>query len=354
MTVRIWTRAAMMIVALCASLMMPSATRAEDFPFNAFRPSTLAAFQAKMQSALEAHRGAAETPTGEAPVWRDAETNIQRARIRITYTGEHRPLSAPFAALLAGSNGALGSPEFLRLFQNEYAFREFGETYWFAVEAPLEPAMKEELRPGATVDVYVVLAGSIDDGETAQPAALLEEFEADPTGVSGARAADSQTELYEPATLSEFQRKQQIEIEAEPPPEARAAIEKFFREHPELKNDPNATRYNLDNRVRRARVQAVFTGRNRPAPSDTLDLLAAIASFYLSDPQHIQTIFQTEFEFREGDETFWLPAVRWLDPAIAQELRPGSRAVLFVRRVGSISKPAGVRSVAVVERFAPL
>ena len=81
-------------------------------------------------------------------------------RARVTFTGESRPLPAERKELIELWVGTYGIDErYLKLFENEFLFKEGSDEHWLPVQTPVSKYFDKELRKGDEVEVYVQFVG---------------------------------------------------------------------------------------------------------------------------------------------------------------------------------------------------
>ena len=99
-------------------------------------------------------------------------------RFRVSFTGKHRMVPVTTQKLIREWAGSIGLGEQVANdFVEQFAFVEAGKTYWLAIQKPIQPAMVEELEPGAQVELYALWVGAT----TAEHVFLVNRFE--PIGV---------------------------------------------------------------------------------------------------------------------------------------------------------------------------
>lgn len=93
------------------------------------------------------------------------ELQENAARVRVTYLGKSRPLTderLKFLEMYFG--GVLHHPEWGGLFKNELLFQEGERSFWLPIQEQLMPDFQREVTQNASVDLFVIYAGSFRDG----------------------------------------------------------------------------------------------------------------------------------------------------------------------------------------------
>jgi hypothetical protein len=99
-------------------------------------------------------------------------------RVTAVYEDTSRPLGQKTKDTIATwANRFAGAPEtYTRPYQKEVLFSENGRKYWLAVRTEFSPRLKQELKKGDTVDLFVIKLGSARHGEKWEPVLLVEKF----------------------------------------------------------------------------------------------------------------------------------------------------------------------------------
>lgn len=118
-----------------------------EFNFDSYRPYSLA-------------QAIADHPHQEQADW-VVEAGIFKYRVRVTYTGQQREMTANVKQLLGHWVRALGhDPKILDLFKNEILIREGTSQYWLPIQETLLPFLAKEVKPGGAVELYIIMIGS--------------------------------------------------------------------------------------------------------------------------------------------------------------------------------------------------
>lgn len=105
--------------------------------------------------------------------------DILPSRVRATYTGLTRPLPQikkevirQWARLYAGSTESYTEP-----YETEMLFIENKVEYWLAVRKKSLPQIRQELKQGEAVDLYVIRVGAARAVGVWEPMLLIESFQ---------------------------------------------------------------------------------------------------------------------------------------------------------------------------------
>jgi hypothetical protein len=148
-----------------------SAAWGAEFPYGRFTPGSLTAYA---QDLSESSRVIPETSKGVINV----DASLNALKLRVTYTGESRPIPAEKAKFISDLHVSLRIDEaHLRLYTREFRFVENGRSFWLPVQTPVSNYFAEELKPGELVDLYGICAGGFGNRLALEPVILIEEFE---------------------------------------------------------------------------------------------------------------------------------------------------------------------------------
>jgi hypothetical protein len=105
--------------------------------------------------------------------------DILPSRVRVTYTGLSRPLPQikkevvhQWARLYAGSTESYTEP-----YDTEMLFTEDRAEYWLAVRKKALPQVRQELKQGELVDLYLIRVGAARASGKWEPMLLIESFQ---------------------------------------------------------------------------------------------------------------------------------------------------------------------------------
>jgi hypothetical protein len=105
--------------------------------------------------------------------------DILPSRVRVTFTGTTRPVPhIKKEVLRQWARLYAGAPEFYtKPYETELLFTEEGDEHWLAVKSKLLPRLKQEIREGKDVDLYVIRMGSALISNSWEPMLLVENFQ---------------------------------------------------------------------------------------------------------------------------------------------------------------------------------
>jgi hypothetical protein len=105
--------------------------------------------------------------------------NIMPSVVRVIYTGKSKSIAnerKKFIELWAGTYSQ--TPNYARLFQQEFLFKEGVDEYWLPVQGPVAKYFDVELKKDDTVDVYLIRPGGLRiKGKESEWIFLVEEFQ---------------------------------------------------------------------------------------------------------------------------------------------------------------------------------
>lgn len=105
--------------------------------------------------------------------------DILPSRVRVTLTDSTRPVpEIKKEVLRQWARLYAGAPEFYtKPYETELLFTEEGDEHWLAVKSELLPRLKQEIREGKEVDLYVIRMGSALISNAWEPMLLVENFQ---------------------------------------------------------------------------------------------------------------------------------------------------------------------------------
>jgi hypothetical protein len=115
-----------------------------------------------------------DAPDDAAEVRRDGEKevtlrgDISPSRVRVIYAGSTKPIAKDKKRLIEDwARRFAGSPEhYTKPYETEALFTEEGAERWLVVHKKLLPQLKEELKKGEAVDLFVIRLGGVrSDGK---------------------------------------------------------------------------------------------------------------------------------------------------------------------------------------------
>lgn len=107
------------------------------------------------------------------------DTDSHASRVRLIYAAKTRPLPDGKKKLLKLWATSIRRPEAVDSFATEALFREGKEEYWIAVQNPLMHPLTEEVKPGGSLDAYLVIIGAdVRNSKSHEWLFAMNEFEA--------------------------------------------------------------------------------------------------------------------------------------------------------------------------------
>ncbi|HVG19400.1 MAG TPA: hypothetical protein VNI02_10125 [Blastocatellia bacterium] len=146
-------------------------TVAQDFPWDDFKPRTLAEI-VKIDE-------------------REINASVQEKRlifhadmflsvIKVKYTGKRRAMSDTKKEMLKMWGQSFSIPnaeEYAAMYEEDMLFTENGVEYWLPVQKKVLPHFAKELKEGEYVNIYIVRAGGICSRKVCDWFFLVEEFQ---------------------------------------------------------------------------------------------------------------------------------------------------------------------------------
>ena len=148
--------------ALAVAMILAGGALAQGFPYENFERSTLGEITAEWSE------GTRDSPDGKGVARSEVLIGrVQRIVVRVTYRGQHHPITPATAKLIRDYEMTLRVVQSLAdRYEDEYLFSENGKDYWLPVQASVAAYFAKELKPGDAVDLYAIAAGGTleDDG----------------------------------------------------------------------------------------------------------------------------------------------------------------------------------------------
>lgn len=142
------------------------ARTAEDY-----KPRTLKELAVKSSSSSENRTNKEETMV--------VTPDILPSRVRVTFTGSSRPIpQIKKEVLRQWARLYAGAPEFYtKPYETEILFTEEGDEHWLAVKTELLLRLKQEIKEGNEVDLYLIRMGAALISNAWEPMILVENFQ---------------------------------------------------------------------------------------------------------------------------------------------------------------------------------
>ncbi|HEX6730834.1 MAG TPA: hypothetical protein VF074_12505 [Pyrinomonadaceae bacterium] len=105
--------------------------------------------------------------------------DILPSRVRVTFSGSTRPIpQIKKEVLRQWARLYAGAPEFYtKPYETEILFTEEGDEHWLAVKTELLPRLKQEIKEGNDVDLYLIRMGAALISDAWEPMILVENFQ---------------------------------------------------------------------------------------------------------------------------------------------------------------------------------
>ena len=174
-----WRRAtASALLLLCSWPAMAGAK--DDFPFDAFPRTTLAAIDARHESDS---RAAVAAPNVKGVLAYDGTT--PRALVHVTFLGQSEAIPYGRMRLLATHLVNVTKRDPASVYAREYLVEEAGKRYWLPVQTTIEDDFRKEVAVGTGVDLYMLDIGSVVTPDKVDVVLMVEEFQADEDAPAG-------------------------------------------------------------------------------------------------------------------------------------------------------------------------
>lgn len=97
--------------------------------------------------------------------------------VRVKYVGGSRPISDTKKMLIKTWQESLGyDANVIKLFENEYLFKECEKEYWLPVQKPVASYFPKELAENDNITLYLMVVGGLKVSEKWEPVFLVNEF----------------------------------------------------------------------------------------------------------------------------------------------------------------------------------
>ena len=152
----------------------------DDFPFDAFPRTTLAAIDARHASDS---RAANLAPSVKGVLAYDGTT--PRALVHVTFLGQSEAIPYGRMRLLATHLVNVTKRDPASVYAREYLVEEAGKRYWLPLQTSLEDDFRKEVAAGTGVDLYMLDIGSVVTPNKVDVVLMVEEFQADEDAPAG-------------------------------------------------------------------------------------------------------------------------------------------------------------------------
>jgi hypothetical protein len=125
-----------------------------------------------------------------------------------------------------------------------------------------------------------------------------------------------------------------------------------FAKSDEVKNNDDSLRLIVHGELLPSRVKATYEGITRPLLERRKSLIQQWANQFAGAPEFYTTPYQTEALFSEQGENYWLAVRKESFPPLAEELKKGETAELFLIKMGNFrSTDNKLEPVLLVEKY---
>jgi hypothetical protein len=112
------------------------------------------------------------------------------SKVKGIYSGEIRKISATRKEFIAEwAKTRKASPELVNLFEEELLFKEGDAGYWLPVQKQVIPFLREELKAGDRVELYLIWIGTRSEGGVTDWFFLVNEFQKDQSSTGAVEQA---------------------------------------------------------------------------------------------------------------------------------------------------------------------
>lgn len=166
------------ITAVTISVLLGSATLAQEFPWDIFKRRTL---EEVMSITTKAFRSDDSMFLANDQL---------ESKVEVVFTGKYRPISDARKTFISTWFGMLRTEqkEMAGLYEREYLYREGEKEYWLPTSTPITKYFEKELKPGDKMDLYLISIGAYRSKGEIDCVLLVEEFQK-PAAASAARPA---------------------------------------------------------------------------------------------------------------------------------------------------------------------
>ena len=168
------------LILLALALSFPAAALAQDFPFDQFEPTTLAAVTHDLESEVAGDLGGANQAVHHKAGDILVEAPILRRRAQVIYTGQHRAMDPVAISFYRGYQKAHAVENSVAdHYRDAYLFQEDGVDYWLPVQDQVAAYFRKELKPGQPVQLYLLVTGGYLESDGWTWIMPVEEFNAE-------------------------------------------------------------------------------------------------------------------------------------------------------------------------------
>lgn len=297
---------------------------AQEFPFDNFRPRTLAEI---VKQNVEVQKDSMKGVQSKQQMIIDADP--LPSLVRVTYTGKWKPASEGRKNYLKLWIGSFKKdPQANQIYDVEMLVSEGSTQYWLLVQKQLIPSFEKECKPGGPVDLYLIRMGGFLTDKGWDWMFIVEEFHQPGSPGGGFPWND-----FERRTLSQL---------------VKTNNDEDAEDAKRLPVDQN--RMVMRGNILSSVVRVTFTGQCRPVSAERKKFLELWAGTYSSTPDYA-AYFETECLFKEVTDDYWLPVQKQVAGYFSKELQTGDTIDIYLIRPGGLRLGKTADWVFLVEEF---
>ena len=308
---------------LALLLLTFSQARAQEFPWNDFKPRTMAEIISQ-NNALRKESTKDVKSSNQIIIDADPLPSV----IRMTYTGKTKPISKDRKNYLKLWIDSFNKNKvFSDIYDVEMLVAEASTQYWLLVQKQLLPAFEKEIGVGEPVDLYVIRMGGFSTDKDWDWMFIVEEFRKPGSEDSSAFPWND----FERRTLQEL-----VKINV-------------AEDADDLKRYPDKGQFVFRGKIMPSVVRVTYTGQSRAIGSERKKFIELFANAYAQDPNYAN-LFESEFLFTEGAQEYWLPMQEPVK-AFNREMKKGDAVDLYLIRPGGLRVKDKTDWIFLIEEF---
>ena len=154
------------LLIITAFACLSATARAQGFPWDIFKERTIKEVMSITKKAVR--------PDDSLFL----ATNELESKMRVTYTGQSRPILKARKNFILWWVGTFGQPqEYADLYEREFLYKEGDDEYWLPTETPITKYFDKELKPGDKMTLYLISIGAYRTGKDIDCVLLVEEYQ---------------------------------------------------------------------------------------------------------------------------------------------------------------------------------
>jgi hypothetical protein len=296
---------------------------AQSFPFDDFRPRTLAEI---VRQNIAVEKDSMKGVQSKQQMIIDADP--LPSLVRVTYTGKWRPASEGRKNYLKlWIDSFKKDRQANQIYDVEMLVSEGPAQYWLLVQKQLIPSFEKECKQGEPVDLYLIRMGGFLTDSGWDWMFIVEEFHQPGSPGGGFPWND-----FERRTLGQL-----IKIDND-------------EDADELKRFPDQNRMVMRGKILSSVVRVIYTGQCKPVSAERKKFLELWAGTYSSTPDYA-ALFETECLFKEGTDGYWLPVQKQVASYFGKELQTDETIDIYLIRPGGLRINNKADWVFLVEEF---